>query len=138
MRAAWRIGVIVAAAALGALPVAHALTRKEVACQAAIARASRAFVAAELASRGRCQTLALQARPCDPTDRTEANRATLRKALARCTQVALGRLPGGGCAAASDGVSALAAHEQAIDTLLTAEFGVDAAESAATDAVCQR
>jgi hypothetical protein len=121
-------------AALAATP-AHALGRQETACQAAIAKAGKAFVAAELANRGRCKMKAAKGKACDSTGRSGANRSKLRKVVARCNGVALGNLNAGSCAArsADDGTNGLAqclidGHTQAIDTLLVDQFGLAASE----------
>ncbi len=109
---------------------APAYTRREVACQAAIARAGRAFVAAEMANQARCRARAIVGRECDPESRTTANEAKLRRVIARCAKVKLARMNVGSCAAraADGGATALAdclisGHEQAVETLVDDEFG---------------
>jgi hypothetical protein len=122
-------GLALAAAVL--VPsAALALSRRDFACQAAIARAGRAYVAAELASRARCAMRTALGRDCDPDEPTSAHEARLRRMLRPCTGAALGRLAPGGCAeeAGRGGVDALAAcllatHDQAVETLLGQQLG---------------
>lgn len=135
MRAGSRaIGAAVTAAALVSGSAAHALTRQEAACQAAIGRAGKAFVAAELASQGRCKMQRTKGKVCDPSGKTTADRARLQKAIGRCGGVALAHLGGGSCAGSSNSMTALGTclidgHERAIASLLTDEFGLAAPES---------
>ena len=121
-------GAAVMGAVLASATATHALTWQEATCQAAIARAGRAFVVAELASRGRCLMQLAKGKACDPSDRTTVDRARLERAIGRCRGVTLAHLGAGGCAASSNDLSALGTclvdgHEQAIASLLTNEFG---------------
>ena len=125
------LGATVMGVVLATTVAAHALTRKEAACQAAIARAGRAFVAAELASRSRCLTQLAKGKACDPSGRTTVNRARLEQTIGQCSRVTLAHLGAGGCAASSTYPSALgtclvSGHELAIASLLTDEFGLAA------------
>jgi hypothetical protein len=102
----------------------------------AIGKAGKAFVDAELATRGQCKMKLAQGRDCSPSAKTKKNEAKLRKVLHKCGGVTLSNLPGGGCAATagSGGVSALAdclitGHETALDSLINDEFGLAASET---------
>jgi hypothetical protein len=119
---------VVLAAAL--VTPAAALTRRELVCQAAIARVGRVYVQRELAQRARCWIAAVQGRPCeDEDDASERNAKYVGRALRRCRGVTLARLGGGGCVARSADVDSLrdcivATHDDAVAGLIEAQFGL--------------
>jgi hypothetical protein len=107
-----------------------ALTRREAACQTAIARGGRRFVAAELAARARCLVAGIRGRTCETEDATARHVERLRAALGACRGVTLAELAAGGCAAAAAGrdLDALVAclverHGQAVEAVLRDQFG---------------
>jgi len=124
--------VLAVLAVLAAAAPAAALSRRELACQAAIARAGRVYVTRELAHHARCWISSVQGRPCggeheeqDPTARHEKY---VRRLLRRCRGVTLARLGGNGCVARSADAASLAdcviaTHADAVDALLSAQFG---------------
>jgi hypothetical protein len=124
---------VLAAVVLAALAApADALTRRELGCQAAIARAGRVYVERELAHHARCWISAVQGKPCggeeEEVDPAERNEKYVRRLLRKCRGVTLARLGGGGCVARSADAAALAdcvveTHAEAVATLLSAQFG---------------
>lgn len=113
---------------------ALALSKKELACQAAIAKAGKAFVTAELVNRGKCKMKVGLGKSCDASAKTQKNESRLRKVVGKCGGVSLGNLGSGGCAASADGVSGLAScliagHEAAVVELLTDQFGLATSET---------
>ncbi len=131
IRSAMLLTVLVAAGP------AAAAARKDVACQNAIAKAGRNFILAELQSRGRCKMKAAAGKACDPTAKTNANRAKLRKVLNKCNGAALSSLGSGSCAARTGTVAGLAdclaeGHAEAVETLLVDEFGLASSETQVT------
>jgi hypothetical protein len=128
--------------ALAPAAPAGALTRRELACQVAIARAGREYVTRTLAQRARCQIDAVQGKTCDDDAATERNEARVRRRLRRCRGVALARLGGGGgCLAQSadtDGLvdCVLAIHDDAVAILIDAQFGLGALTPGAVATPC--
>jgi hypothetical protein len=129
-----RVATAVLAVVLGAGSVASALTKKELGCQAAIAKAGQVFVDAELANRGKCKMQAAQGKSCNASAKTAKNESKLRRVLNKCAGVALSNLGSGGCAASASDRSALgdclvSGHEAAVVTLLTDQFGLATSET---------
>jgi len=133
MRASIRLAAALVAGGLIATPAAHALTKKEKACQAAIAKTGQAFVKAELTNRAKCKMAVAAGKKCDPTAKTNKNKAKLRKVIGKCAGVTLSNLGTGGCAQRGGSATGLAdclatGHTDAVASLINDQFGLVASE----------
>lgn len=122
------------ALALGCLAVvglaspADALSKDELSCQMAIARAGRSYVSRELASRSLCRRKAVLGIACDPAPRSAVHATRLARTVERCDGVDTSNLNAGGCAETSIGVDHLAGclldtHDALIEQILDEQFG---------------
>lgn len=128
--APWLMALAVAGIfAVGATPSVAAVSKKEVKCQRAIAKAGRLLLVKSMVARAKCALKAIAGKKCDPSGKvSKIERKATRQIVKGCRSADLSQLNRGGCAAKSSSVDELAScivdsHGSAIADLIIDEFG---------------